>query len=138
MSWKTIFIAVVSGTLVGAFALATAQPASSSTRPVQRLTITIALGDQVALPANFAIRPGARVVVTFRNHTHAFHTFTIRALGISVLIAPAKGDAPGITKTSFEIPAYGVYSWRCVLCAAGAHSRMHEMSGKIYAIVTGP
>jgi hypothetical protein len=105
---------------------------------VQRLAITIAVGDQEALPANFAIRPGAPVVVTFRNYTHAFHTFTIRALGISVLIAPAKGDHPGVTKARFEIPAYGVYTWRCVLCAAGAHSAMHAMSGKIYSIVTGP
>ena len=133
-----ILVALVSGALAAAIALSTVPAASASAPSVQRLTITIALGDQEALPANFAVRPGVPVVVTFRNYTHSFHTFAIRALGVSVLIAPAKGGAPAVTRARFTVPEYGVYTWSCLICASGAHARMHAMTGRIYSIVTGP
>ena len=40
-------------------------------------------GDEQTVPDNVAIRAGGTVTITFRNYTHRFHTFTIRALGVS-------------------------------------------------------
>jgi plastocyanin len=137
MTRTLVFLAAVGGLLAVAAALCAPAPASSTTA-VQRITITIAAGDQAALPANFALRPGVPVVVTFRNETHLFHTFTIPGLGVSVLIRPAQGALPRVTTARFVLPDYGVYTWRCVLCASGAHQHMHAMSGKLYSIVTGP
>jgi plastocyanin len=125
-----VLVAVVTGALVSG--TTTAQPSVS---PMQ-LTIDISARahDGVVLPSNFAVRAGGTVTLTFRNHTHLFHTFTVRELGISVLIRPAVGASPRLTTITF-VPRYGVYSWECVLCSAGAHPAMHVMHGKMYAIV---
>ncbi len=135
MSRKQAFVAAAAGAAVGAIVLWTAQPAPAGLPSVQRLTITIAVGDVEAQPANFAVKPGVPIVVTFRNYTHEFHTFTVPGLGLSVLVRPAKSGAPRLTRVRFTVPEYGVYTWRCVLCASGAHSQMHAMTGRIYAIV---
>ena len=90
--------------------------------------------DETALPAAFAIRAGGTTTIVFRNHTQVFHTFTIRALGISVLVRPARPHGVRTTTVSFVAP-YGVYEWRCVLCASSSHPHMHAMGGKVYAIV---
>jgi hypothetical protein len=91
--------------------------------------------DEAAMPGNIAVRAGGTVTITFRNHTALFHTFTIRALGISALIRPATaGAAVRVSSVTFVAP-YGVYEWRCVFCASTAHPHMHAMKGKVYAII---
>jgi hypothetical protein len=90
--------------------------------------------DGVAQPAIFAIRAGGTTTIVFRNHTQVFHTFTIRALGISVLVRPAHRNGVRVTTVSFVAPA-GVYEWRCVICTTPAHPHMHAMQGKVYAII---
>jgi nitrous oxide reductase len=93
------------------------------------IDITAAGTAENATPANFAVRSGGTVTLTFRNHTNLFHTFTVRALGISVLLRPMRA-----TSVTFVAP-YGVYVWRCVICSTAAHPRAHAMRGNMYAIV---
>ena len=111
-------------------AAATGLAATSPAQPM-RLTIDIAAAgpDGVVVPGNFAVRSGGTVTLTFRNHTALFHTFTIRALGVSVLLRPNRS-----TSVTFVAP-YGVYHWRCLICRTAAHPRSHAMRGLMYAIV---
>ncbi len=111
-------------------AVAAAGAAAPAVAPMhETIDITASGQDEAAMPSNFAVRAGGTVTLTFRNHTNAFHTFTIRALHISVLVRPSRS-----TSVTFVVP-YGVYTWRCVICASGAHPHMHAMGGKMYAIV---
>ena len=111
-------------------AAATGLAATSPAQPM-RVTIDIAAAgaDGVVVPDNFAVRSGGTVTVTFRNHTALFHTFTIRALGISVLLRPHRSES-----VTFAAP-HGVYLWRCVICGTRAHPHSHAMRGLMYAIV---
>ena len=128
-----VFAAVVAVALV-----ATAATAARARAPGPlRVTVDIVAAghDEIAQPANLAVRAGGTTTIVFRNHTRAFHTFTIRALGISVLVRPAYAN--GVlrsTRVSFVAP-YGTYEWRCLICATSAHPHMHAMRGKVYAIV---
>ena len=135
MSPPLRFLALVAATALAALAAATTAADSASSAPMHlTIDISAARGAEVALPSNLAIRAGGTVTLTFRNHTNLFHTFTIRALGISTLIRPANGHVPRVTSVTFVAP-YGVYAWTCVLCASGAHAHMHAMRGKVYAII---
>jgi heme/copper-type cytochrome/quinol oxidase subunit 2 len=93
------------------------------------IVISASAAGETASPANFAIRSGGTVRVTIRNTTRLFHTFTVHALGINVLVRPLRS-----TSVTFVAPK-GIYEWRCVLCASSAHPHMHAMRGKVYAIV---
>lgn len=112
-------------------AIAAASAAAPGPAGAMRVTLDIrsAGGDGVAAPANFAIRSGGTTTLTVRNHTAVFHTFTVGALGITLLVPPHRSAS-----TTFVAP-YGVYHWRCVLCPSGAHPHMHHMGGRMYAIV---
>ena len=91
--------------------------------------------DEQTLPANIAVRAGGTVTITFRNYTHRFHTFTIRALGVSALIRPAPAAGVfAVTRLSFVAPE-GVYTWRCLFCDTHVHPGTHAMQGKVYAII---
>lgn len=117
--------------------VATAATAAQARAPgSMRVTVDIfsAGQDEIAQPASFAIRAGGTTTVVFRNHTRAFHTFTIRALGISVLVRPAPRHGVRSTSVSFVAP-YGTYEWRCVICPTSVHRHMHAMRGKVFAIV---
>jgi hypothetical protein len=127
-----VFAAVVAIALVAT--AATAALAHAPGPMVVTVDIYAAGHNEVARPANLAIRTGGTTRIIVRNHTPLFHTFTIRALGISVLVPPAYGHVVRSTSVSFVAP-YGVYEWRCVLCATSAHPQMHAMKGKVYAIV---
>jgi hypothetical protein len=123
--------------LVAAALVATAATAARVRAPsamVVTVDIYTAGHDEIAQPANLAIRAGGTTTIIVRNHTPLFHTFTIRALGISVLVRPAHGNVARSASVSFVAP-YGVYEWRCMLCATPAHPHMHAMRGKVYAIV---
>ena len=124
--------------LVVATALvATAATAARARAPgpmVVTFDIYAAGHDEIAQPANLAIRAGGTTKIIVRNHTALFHTFTIRALGISLLVRPAHGNVVRSASVTFVAP-YGVYEWRCLLCATPAHPHMHAMRGKVYAII---
>jgi hypothetical protein len=117
--------------------VATATTAARARGPgPMRVTVDVfsAGQDEIVQPASFAIRAGGVTTVVFRNHTRAFHTFTVRALGISVLVWPAPKHGVRSTSVTFIAP-FGVYEWRCLICATPAHPHMHAMRGKVYAIV---
>lgn len=126
------FLAVAVAALAGASAVVAR---SQATAPMQvTIDIRSAGAIEVASPANIAVRAGGKVTVTIRNHTTLFHTFTIRALGLSAIVHPASHGTPGVAQVTF-VAAYGVYTWRCMLCSTAAHPSMHAMKGSVYAIV---
>lgn len=114
---------------VGAVAAGTAAAPAPPVAMHVTLDIVALHHDGVAEPANIAVRAGGTVQLTVRNHTGLFHTFTIRALGVTLLVPPHRTGT-----TSFVAP-YGVYAWRCVICSTAGHPRMHRMGGEVYAIV---
>lgn len=118
-------VAVVAGAVSTGTAAAPAPPAAMHVT----LTIVPLHHDGVAVPANLAVRAGGTVDLTVRNKTGLYHTFTIEALGVTLLVPPHR-----TATTSFVAP-YGVYAWRCVICGTPGHPRMHRMGGVVYAIV---
>jgi len=111
-------------------ALTASAPASLPLPQIVTMTIT-SNGDR-AVPMSFAVRPGVPVVLNVSNYSHQFHTFTIRALGVSVLILPAKGSWPRVTTVRFTTQRS--VSWLCVICPSGIHGHLHAMAGKVYTI----
>lgn len=132
---RQLKLVVLALALVGALVAASATAGARAGAPL-RVTIDISAAgnDGIAQPADFAIRAGGTTTLVIRNHTQLFHTFTIRALGLSVLVRPAPAHGVRTTTVSFVAP-YGVYVWKCVLCSSSTHPRMHAMRGKAYAIV---
>lgn len=124
--------------LIAALALVATAATAARTHAAGPLRVTVDIvangHDEVATPANLAVRSGGSTTLVLRNHTHLFHTFTIPALGISVLVRPATSRGAWTTSVTFIAP-YGVYAWHCVLCDSPAHPHMHAMTGKVYAIV---
>jgi nitrous oxide reductase len=118
-------VVLVGGSVAAATAAA---PASSAPMHVTFNILSVGI-ESVASPTNFAVRSGGTVQLTVRNHTSFFHTFTVPALEITLLVPPHQSAT-----TTFVAP-YGVYSWRCVICSTGSHPHMHHMGGKMYAIV---
>jgi hypothetical protein len=110
-------------------------PMESNGMAAQSITINIvppsdAQGEanEVTLPANFAVRPGAPVKVVIYNYTEEVHTFTAPKLGVNRAIPPVGDSSPSVTTFTFTPQGYGVFEWLCVHC--GTH-----MAGKVYAIV---
>ena len=124
----TAVVAAVAATGAVAVVSGAAAPAAAPPMPVT-LEIRSLGQDGVVTPATFAVRAGGTVRLTLRNDTALFHTFTVKELGISVLLRPHRA-----TTITF-VPPYGVYHWRCVLCPSSAHPRAHPMRGTMYAIV---
>jgi len=128
----TVPVRLVAAT-IAALALAAAGAAAAGPAPAQPMRVTIDIArmgvDGTVVQSNFAVRAGGAVTLTIRNHTHVFHTFTVRALGISVVARPSR------TTTVRFVAPYGVYRWRCVICTTAAHPHSHAMGGKMYAIV---
>jgi hypothetical protein len=124
--------------LAVAVALVTAAATAARARAPGPMVVTVDIylsgHDEIAQPANLAIRTGGATTIIVRNHTPLFHTFTIRALGISLLVRPAHGNVTRSASVTFVAP-YGTYEWKCLLCATSAHPHMHAMRGKVYAIV---
>lgn len=101
----------------------------------QIVTMSITKNGEHALPMNIAVRPGEPVVLNVGNYSREFHTFTIPALGVSVLIRPAIGDWPRVTTVRFTArKLHGSISWFCVICPSGNHRQAHPMAGKVYVI----
>ncbi len=127
---------VLPALLVAALAVTATTGARTGAPGPLRVTIDIVAAghDEVASPANLAVRSGGTTTLVIRNHTSLFHTFTVRALGLSVLVRPARAGGVRTTSVTFVAP-HGVYVWRCVLCASSSHPEMHAMRGKVYAIV---
>jgi plastocyanin len=136
MLQKLILLAAIAAVAALTFTT-TASSEQARVKGAMHLTMSIypAGADEQTLPANIAVRAGGTVTITFRNYTHRFHTFTIRALGVSALIWPAtRGKSVALSHVTFVAP-YGVYTWRCLFCGTHMHSGTHPMEGKVYAII---
>ncbi len=83
---------------------------------------------------NFAIQPGIPVRITLVNRTHDFHNFTVKALGVSMIVGPAHGSVPGKASVTFVTQKYGVFDWTCLTCPSG-HAEKQPMGGKVYSII---
>jgi len=116
-------------------------PHSRTVGPVQHASLTIAPGGATmaaerVLGQNFAIEPGVPVRLTITNVTHRDHTFTIKSLGVSVLVGPAAGNVPTSRTVTFTTRGYGVFDWNCLLCPDAHHeATTMQMGGKIYSII---
>jgi hypothetical protein len=133
--------------IVGVAAAVAAAPAlgdyphSTTVGPVQHMTLTIGPGSTTMATErvsrqNFAIEPGVPVRLTIANATHRDHTFTIKSLGISVLVDAAIGNAPATRTVTFTTHGYGVLNWNCLLCPDSHHeATTTHMGGKIYSII---
>lgn len=111
-----------------------AAPGARDGPRAQKIAITIRSGDRVGA-GNFALAPGVRVRVTVTNYTHQFHTFTVRALGVSELIWPARHHQPRRTRFSFTARQWGSFPWHCLICPSGQHGLPRAMGGTLYVIV---
>ena len=114
--------------------LAAGVAASSAGTHVQHVTLTIRSGDRIEEP-NLALAPGVPVRLAITNYTEEFHSFTVPALGLSVLVRPAHGQSPTTTTVSFTSWTAGPLRWHCAICPSGMHGRRHAMSGLLYLVV---
>jgi len=119
---------------VAALAVAGSAVALPGRTHVQHAGLVLLRGDRV-LEQNFALAPGVPVRMTVTNYTSEFHTFTVPALHVSKLIAPAHGTTPATTTFTFTPLGWGAFAWTCLLCPSGAHGRPHAMGGTMYAII---
>lgn len=84
------------------------------------------------LPAAFTAKAGQRITVSVTNYDPAPHTFTSPKLGLSVLIAGAKGSKPTVTTFSFTPKTAGAFDWWCAAgCDPWAMSHLGYMRGRI-------
>jgi hypothetical protein len=122
--------------LAGVAALATLAPTASVRAGLplpQYADMTVTRSGEHAVPMNFAVRVGQPVVLNVYNYSRQYHTFTVPALGVSVLILPAIGSWPRVTTVRFTVPTLrAALSWRCAICPSGNHREPHAMGGRIY------
>lgn len=85
------------------------------------------------LPADFTVRPGATVKVTFLNYDEGEHSFTSMPLGLNVKIAAGSASHPKTTTATFRAPARsGSYLWWCAMpCDPWAMSHVGYMRGYV-------
>ncbi|HEX8753325.1 MAG TPA: cupredoxin domain-containing protein [Solirubrobacterales bacterium] len=106
---------------------ASATSARSSTGAgVQNLTVNIKSDEEhgkrgsdgnwhdAFLPADYSVKAGATVKMTFYNYDDMPHTFTSSELGTNVTIPAGSKDKPGVTTVTFHAPQKaGTYQWYC-------------------------
>src|SRR5579884_3941370 len=86
------------------------------------------------LPADFSVRAGATVKISFTNYDSGPHTFTSPAMGVNAMI-PGGGSTSSPTQTTFTFkapPKPGKYAWWCsVPCDPWAMSHDGYMRGYV-------
>lgn len=134
---RRTFVATTTALSVALFpAVASTATAGRPGQPhPQRVELTITAGDHLDA-GNIALAPGVPVRMTVINLTDEFHTFTVSALGISKLILPASGTTPRRTTFTFTPRKPGWFVWHCLICPSGMHGRPHDMSGRLYLIIS--
>jgi plastocyanin len=69
------------------------------------------------VPADFTVKPGQKVTITFSNYDDAAHTFTSPSMGVQETI-PGGGSAvsPKVTTFTFTAPKTpGAFQWWCAM-----------------------
>jgi len=88
------------------------------------------------LPADFTVKAGQRVTLTFTNYDDMMHSFNAAQLGVNVMIPAGKPGKPGTAAVTFTAPSRpGAYLWICAMpCDPWAMSHDGYMRG--YVTVT--
>ena len=132
---RTRLLTATALAVASASALAAGPAAAQSTVPrTQQVSLVIRAGDRLAEP-NFAFAAGVPVRISVVNYTREFHTFTVPALKVRTLIAPATAAGPATTTVTFTPDAVGTFAWHCLICPSGSHGVKHAMGGRLYLIV---
>lgn len=129
MPWRLRVLVLAATCALALVAVGAGAGAHHATSMRVEIDIYAGHGAELVLPENIAVRAGGEVTVALRNHTREFHTFTIRALHVSVIVPPLK------TASATFVAPYGVYSWTCLFCGTPQHPHDGPMGGKVYAIV---
>lgn len=131
---RTGTLAATALAVAAALLVVASASARDSVPRTQQASIVIRAGDRLAEP-NFAFAAGVPVRIAITNYTREFHTFTVPALKVRTLIAPATAGGPKTTVVSFTPNAVGTFAWHCLICPSGAHGIKHAMGGMLYLIV---
>jgi plastocyanin len=85
------------------------------------------------LPADFTVRPGAKVTVTVANYDGGAHTFTSPSLGLNGVIPAGSMQHPHETTFTFTAPkTAGRYAWWCAMpCDPWAMAHNGYMRGYV-------
>jgi plastocyanin len=66
------------------------------------------------LPADFTVKPGAKVTLTITNYDSGAHSFTSPSLGVQETIPAGSAVSPSVTTFTFTAPKKpGAYDWWC-------------------------
>lgn len=132
MNSRFLKFAAAAGVAAGTLMAANATLAASvqSQQQIQTKTIYVMADEQglpgsdgqnhdAFMPSNFVLKAGVPVKLVFVNTDDMVHTFTNKALGINVIIAPATDVAgsdktkPATTTYTFTPTAKGEFRWHC-------------------------
>jgi plastocyanin len=85
------------------------------------------------LPADFKVRPGAKVTVTVENYDGGAHTFTSPSLAVNATLPAGSLSHPHQTTFTFTAPKKaGRYAWWCAMpCDPWAMSHDGYMRGYV-------
>lgn len=114
-------------TVPGASVANGSAPATALVPPVQALAVAIKSDSEhgrlgpdgkwhdAFLPADFTVKAGARVTITFTNYDNGPHTFTSPALGVNQIISGGTSlRSPHVVKLTFTAPnTPGHYAYWC-------------------------
>jgi plastocyanin len=85
------------------------------------------------LPADFTVRPGAKLTVTVSNYDGGAHTFTSPALRLNAVLPAGSMQHPHVTTFTFTAPKQvGRYAWWCAMpCDPWAMAHNGYMRGYV-------
>jgi plastocyanin len=68
------------------------------------------------LPADFTVKPGQKVTITFSNYDSSPHTFTSPSMGVQQTIPGGGAVNPKVTTFTFTAPKTpGAFQWWCAM-----------------------
>lgn len=85
------------------------------------------------LPADFTVKAGQRVTLTFTNYDDMMHSFNAAQLSVNAMVPAAKAGKPGRVAITFTAPTKpGRYLWICAMpCDPWAMSHDGYMRGYV-------
>lgn len=85
------------------------------------------------LPADFTVKAGQRVTLTFTNYDDMAHSFNAAQLGVNVTVPGGSAKKPGTATVTFTAPTKpGAYLWICAMpCDPWAMSHDGYMRGYV-------
>ena len=128
---KRLLVATVAGIVLALADVPLLSEGRASGYPIT-IDVRATPDGDLAMPYNFVVQPGKKVVIRIRNYTRDLHTFAIDGIGVNVAVLPGKAKAPRTTRFTVVFPRYGTYRWFCWTCRLGMHKH-HLMEGTVAA-----